>query len=257
MSNKPDKSLESFNNYGSGCYWWEDSDNPSHPFEQPVTLGYQECYGSYLSGLPEINDVRLTQSYSYLNEFAKWAIENKVCIKCRFPWADYKECKCGKYIGNKDRIDGAEKAALTILDFDREHILGLARQMEMDLQGDSEYARLNAKAREIFSARINRCEKDQKSIFNKKTWKNYLKIISNWFRPSYWIWKFQIIKGKKVKVIPISIATEEILKDYSTSSGICYVKTKGGCVVAMPKSSIDTLKDGYKGATISKPLIKE
>jgi len=88
----------------------------NNPFEVRVSAGDIGCYGSYNSGLPIYNVPKLEESYSYIKEYAKWAIENKVCHSCRFPWSHMRRtCECGKSQENKLNIDLAEEAGLKIL----------------------------------------------------------------------------------------------------------------------------------------------
>jgi len=244
------------------------SDETPNPFEVLVTGGREYSYGSYLSGLPEYKDEHLQIYYSRLKEFAQWAIENKVCPKCRFPWDSYGRCSCGKYETNKKFIDDAERDALVILEWDHVKMAAWGKQIEIDLQGDSEYAQLSRKGREVMHKRIDRYNRENAKsesilvrIVRKKTWADWFRNISKWFRPSYLIWRFTTPKAERVKSIPLYMATEEIIKDMSfgnkkISEGNCCIRTKGGAVVVIPAGMVNELHDNYKGGEIVAPIIK-
>lgn len=246
--------------------WGNDDFNP---FEIKVEIGQEGIYGSYLSGLPEYGNPELQEYYSQVKEYSQWAIENKVCLKCRFPWVGiYKSCDCGKYEANKAYVDAAEISAMKILDYDRQQVLSWAKKMEEDLQGDSEYARLNRKAREIMQKRIARYRVENQpqsfmtKILQKRTWRNLWVRASRWLSPSYWKWILTTPKAERVKSIPLQTATAEDVKELSfgnqkVQSGNVLVRTKSGIVVVVPAAQINDWKHHYKDATIVEPIVKD
>jgi len=254
---------------------WGSEDSPN-PFEIKVAMGNIGTYGSYLSGLPSYPNQSLQLNYSRLREFAQWAIENKVCLKCRYPWdVLYITCSCGKYEANKELMDSATKDAKEILDFDEAYIRDWANQIEIDLQGDSEYAQLNRKAREIMGKRIDRYNRENSvskpessvskpesflaRIIQKKTWKDWARSLFKWFRPSYWAWRFTTAKEGTVKSIPLYATTDEIIKQMSfgtmTTSGNCCIRTKSGSVLVVPAGMVDEYRKKYKDAVLVAPKI--
>lgn len=243
----------------------------NNPFELRVSAGHIGAYGSYSSGLPVYNVSELEQQYSYLKEFAKWAVENKVCTFCRFPWTrgnynnlKYIRCECGKYKTNKRDINLAQEAAESILEYDRIKTLELAARMEEELKGDSEYAQLNRKSRSIMKRRIERYYKEmgpsKKTI--KKTLSNLFYSSTKWLRPSYWKWRFFTPESEKSNTIPLCVATEEVAKEMSfgnrkVQSGNVCIRTKSGAVVVAPTGMVESLRGKYKGAVVVAPAIKE
>lgn len=236
--------------------WGTDDFNP---FEIRVEAGQHVAWGSYISGLPEYNNPELEGSYYYIKEFSKWAIENRVCNKCRFPWIEYyRACNCGKYDENHIRIAEAEKHATKILDYDKQQVLAWAKQIEIDLEGDSEYARLNRKAREVMGRCIARCNNTPPTFFERTK----IKCKSVWRKVSNWFWRFTTPKAQRVKSIPIYAASTKEIKDLSfgnpkVSSGNVCVRTKGGSVVVVPAGMVDKLRGEYKGGEIIAPIVKD
>jgi hypothetical protein len=114
----------------------------------PISLGYTKCYSAINSGLPVHENLELDGSYKYLRRFSKWAMNNRVCYKCRFPWVygDF-DCECGKCDSYKSRIKFAIDEAVKVLDFDKLKIQQCAVQIEKDMKGGSEYAILSNKAK--------------------------------------------------------------------------------------------------------------
>ena len=237
----------------------------NNPFEVRVSVGNIGSYGSYNSGLPMYNVPELEQQYSYLREYARWAIENTVCYKCRFPWGStYHTCECGKYEEFKRDIDLAEEAGLAILAYDELHTIQLAKKMEEDMKGDSEYAQLSRKARTVMRRRIERYSKDmldsvpvRKSVIRSKFYS-----FAKWFRPSFLKWKFFTPEHEKSKSIPLYAATDEIVENMKygnkrVPNGNCCIRTKGGSVVVVPSGMVDALKGQYKGAQLVAPRIKD
>lgn len=248
--------------------WGSDDSTPSNPFEIRITAGEIGSYGSYNSGLPVYDAEELQQNYSCVREFAKMAIEKRFCSSCRFPWIDrYRkyDCTCGQFEQNKEAIHYADVAATAILAYDRNQVLEWAKQIEKDLEGDSEYARLNRKARDILEGRTSYYQAQKAPLTFvekvKKTLKKWFVQVTIWLRPSYWKWYFETPKVGKVKSIPLFAVTEEDIKSMSfgnekVSNGNCCVKTKGGCVVVVPASMVNKLKDQYKGGEIVAPIVK-
>jgi len=214
----------------------------------------------------------LKQSYSCVREFAKIAIENRFCNYCRFKFiGNYSKnsCTCEQYEKNKDLINCARIAADKILDYHKAYILKWASQIEKELEGDSEYARLNRKAREVMGNRLARYNAENYSINVTKTnirfkklnlvknsLKKWISRVKKWFITSYWIWYFKTPKTKKVKSIPLFVATPEEIKSKSCG-GNCYLRTKGGSVVVVPCGILDKIKKQYPGSEIVEPLIKD
>jgi hypothetical protein len=245
--------------------WGSDDFNP---FQIDVTCGSSFAYGSYLSGLPEYNFVEeLQPHYSNLKEFSKMAIERRFCNRCRFPWVEHFskcDCSCGQFQENSDSIKSAELAAMAILDYDRKCVQNWADQMEKDLEGDSEYAQLNRKARAIMGKKIE----DYKALTKKPTlFKRFIITVKDiftrvirWFSPTYRKWYFTTQKEERAKSIPLNMATTQEISNMSTSKmygGQCYVRTKTGSVVVIPANMLSEQKHNYEDATLVAPIIKD
>ena len=248
--------------YNEICYDPEELGEPANPLEQKISMGNIGAYGSYWNALPVYNTEELKPYYFELKEYAKWAIENKVCVICRFPWSRMQgdSCECGHYKTNKERIDKAICYAMKILAYDQMKMVELAKRWEADLADEnSEYAQLNRKAHEIMGRVIARKNREYLPplyirIFYKRTWKYWLRRFFSFFTPSYW----KYTRGGS-KSIPLANATIDTLKEMSydgKSTGNCFVRTQGGCVVVVPVGFLDANRDKYKGASVVVPAIK-
>ena len=235
-----------------------------NPFEIDITAGEMGCYGDYNSGLPIYDVDELKPYYSCVRGFAKMAIENRFCNYCRFPWVGrYSKdgCTCHQFEKNKESVRYACSAGMEILDYHREYISKWANEIEKELEGDSEYACLNRKAREVMGNRLARYNAENYPINSgklssvKNRFSNIISKVKRWFNPLYWAWYFKTPKSKKVKSIPLFVATPEEIKSKS-SGGNCYLRTKGGSVVVVPSGILDKIKKQYPGSEIVEPLIK-
>jgi len=254
------------------CYdpYEDDSRNIKNPFEQPISMGNIGAYGSYGSALPFYRTEKLEKEYEYLKEYAKWAIDNKACTKCRFPWSrpNYFDCECGLYENNKDKIEQAVAYVETIFAYDRKALLELSMKLEADINDNrSEYAKMNHKAAAILQRKMDRLNKEklesQQTLVDKvakiNSWKNWTRSILNIFSPAYWKYKLNKFKVGENKSIPLKNATDNTLKEmtFGGKSQNCSVKTKSGCVVVVPVSFLEKNRDKYEGSTIVSPKIRD